>query len=288
MEHEVAPAVGRRMAVALASAAGILGFSALALHSAPARGEQQLGVEPRRLSTSSFSCGGSLCGFLVLETGQGNGFYKHNESTVHGLWPQVPPYSDSSCIPPLSSTPNKQGWVPSCYQGGSYEKDPDHQASFVLHEFTTHGVCAGAASEEDYFQQICDLAAAPIAIMTDDIAKGGNVQTSAAKLQAAGYPVVEVNPMGQAQVMISACAKANGHLGSYSWQIASQDKFAALCGAAPSPPGPSPLAPADKCEPGERGPHCVADADCKGVSGCVRCAKSGFCTSEAGQDLLTV
>jgi len=271
----------------LAAAAGLLGFAAVTLRSAAPEPEVQMGLEVRRLGAPSFSCGGSLCGFLVLETGQGTGFYKHDDPTVHGLWPQVSPYGDSSCIKPRSSEPNPTGWVPSCYQGGSYSKDPDHQASFVLHEWTRHGACAGSVSEDNYFQQICDLAASPIAIMASDIAKGGDVHSSASALQAAGYPVAEINPMGQGQVMLSACGAADSN-GTYSWKLAPVGKFGELCGSAPSPPAPAPgpsPSPASSCVPSKHGPHCTSDADCQGVSGCIRCAHSGFCTADPALEL---
>jgi hypothetical protein len=44
----------------------------------------------------------------------------------------------------------------------------------------------------------------------------------------------------------------------------------------PAPPAP----PATQCASGHHGPACKADADCTAYSGCVRCAKSGFCTDQ--------
>eukprot|EP00656_Telonema_subtile_P032746 TRINITY_DN35_c0_g3_i1.p1 TRINITY_DN35_c0_g3~~TRINITY_DN35_c0_g3_i1.p1 ORF type:complete len:351 (+),score=52.33 TRINITY_DN35_c0_g3_i1:177-1229(+) len=46
--------------------------------------------------------------------------------------------------------------------------------------------------------------------------------------------------------------------------------FATTCG------GPSP--PPSSCLPGRKGPTCTSDADCTSVTGCVRCAGSGYCT----------
>ena len=49
---------------------------------------------------------------------------------------------------------------------------------------------------------------------------------------------------------------------------------------APQPaPGP-PTPPATTCVPDSHGPPCTAAADCTGISGCVRCAGSGFCTTD--------
>jgi len=33
-----------------------------------------------------------------------------------------------------------------------------------------------------------------------------------------------------------------------------------------------------KCDPGRKGPPCLVHADCAGLPGCVRCAKSKHCT----------
>jgi ribonuclease T2 len=41
---------------------------------------------------------------------------------------------------------------------------------------------------------------------------------------------------------------------------------------------PAPSPPATKCMPSQHGPSCSRDADCLKVTGCVRCAHSGFCT----------
>ena len=50
---------------------------------------------------------------------------------------------------------------------------------------------------------------------------------------------------------------------------------AAAAAAAPSP------APASKeCTRGAKGPACKTNSECEGRAGCLRCAKSGFCTSE--------
>eukprot|EP00931_Biecheleriopsis_adriatica_P055277 TRINITY_DN32631_c0_g1_i1.p1 TRINITY_DN32631_c0_g1~~TRINITY_DN32631_c0_g1_i1.p1 ORF type:complete len:448 (-),score=63.61 TRINITY_DN32631_c0_g1_i1:27-1370(-) len=39
---------------------------------------------------------------------------------------------------------------------------------------------------------------------------------------------------------------------------------------------------ASACKSGSRGPSCSEDSDCDGIEGCVRCAKSGFCTDVPG------
>jgi len=60
--------------------------------------------------------------------------------------------------------------------------------------------------------------------------------------------------------------------------------FSKICPPSPAPspsppsPSPSPSPSGGQCVPGVHGPACTADADCTSVTGCVRCAKSGFCT----------
>lgn len=44
-----------------------------------------------------------LCGIVVIETGWGCGNYNKSEVGVHGLWPQVKPFGDSSCLFPDES-----------------------------------------------------------------------------------------------------------------------------------------------------------------------------------------
>ena len=54
-------------------------------------------------------------------------------------------------------------------------------------------------------------------------------------------------------------------------------------GPSPSPgpaPGPGPSPSGGRCYPNERGPACSGDDDCAGVKDCVRCAHSGYCTSQ--------
>jgi len=53
--------------------------------------------------------------------------------------------------------------------------------------------------------------------------------------------------------------------------------FKTVC-SGPSPPSP-PSPPTNKCVDGQHGPACKSDSDCTSITGCVRCAKSGFCTN---------
>mmetsp|Transcript_48797 Transcript_48797/g.62620 ORF Transcript_48797/g.62620 Transcript_48797/m.62620 type:complete len:192 (-) Transcript_48797:544-1119(-) len=139
------------------------------------------------LASNPMDCGAGvgLCGVLTLESGDGSGNYDHDEPAVHGLWPEVNSYGDSECIAPKdSSSPTI---VYSCYE------DPDSSdssiISFETHEWTSHGVCSGTASADDFFTQICDLASDPISIMTSTKNSGGSLSDMATALTNAGYEI---------------------------------------------------------------------------------------------------
>merc|ERR1719401_1453609 len=102
------------------------------------------------------------------------------------------------------------------------------------------------------------------------------------------YPVWSLDREND-QIMLSACAGSDRR-----WVLAPTSEMVAKCGGsspvpgpgpAPPAPGPSPSPPAPSprsgsCQPGRKGPKCSSDDDCKGLSGCVRCAHSGFCTDQ--------
>jgi len=84
-------------------------------------------------------------------------------------------------------------------------------------------------------------------------------------LQRAGYCVWQKG--SNAQIELSACAGTDGR-----WQLADISEFPKVCGSG-APPSKS-----GQCVRMKRGPSCKTNSDCVGISGCVRCAKSGFCT----------
>merc|ERR1712113_910000 len=81
------------------------------------------------------------------------------------------------------------------------------------------------------------------------------------------------------QVMLSACSGYDG-----KWVLSKVSDMAANCGGyAPRPaPAPSPPAPPaeSSCTLGKKGPKCASTNDCIHLGGCLRCAKSGFCTDQ--------
>ncbi|KAG8466362.1 hypothetical protein KFE25_002118 [Diacronema lutheri] len=219
------------------------------------------------------------CGVLALETGYGPSYYHHDMPSVHGLWPELPPYGNSPCLAPASLAPPKPG-LPACYNFPSV--NPDHQEVFVTHEWDKHGKCAGVASQADFFAQVCALAAAPLHVMADVRRAGGDLAAIANAVATAGFEVFSVDTHNS-QLMLSACGARNSN-GTLSWKLAATNQFDAVCGSGgsgptPAPgPAPSPDGPS-RCVPNVHGPPCADDAQCASISGCLRCARSGFCTS---------
>jgi len=219
--------------------------------------EQQ---EPWKEHMRSFmDCRGAIqCGVLVLETGYGPRHYSHSRPRVHGLWPETGRFGTSRCLAPRDKAfPEK---VFSCYGSLWFQK----------HEWRQHGWCAGVASASDFFQQVCALSEAPLAMMANGKRLDATLDQMAASLSSAGYPVWHVDPR-DSQVYLSACRSNAG-----KWVLAPVGSFSNVCGAA------APVAPASPqegtCVDNMHGPVCESDGECLGYSGCVRCANSGYCT----------
>lgn len=211
--------------------------------------------------------GVSLCGVLVLETGLAEGVYHHREPVVHGLWPQTGHYGSSKCILPDADRDPKR--IYSCYdQAGQSHKRLE---SFQEHEWEKHGRCAGVDNADDYFRQVCDLSREPLKVMQDAKDRGFGLRDIARTVHKAGYHVWDVQGH-TSEIHLSACADVHG-----DWRLAAPQDFAKVGCATRAQQGE---ASASRCEPSQHGPPCNGDADCKGHPGCVRCAKSGYCTTE--------
>lgn len=236
-------------------------------------------------SCSSMNCGAGvpLCGTLTLQTGLGSGVYHSKTPLVHGLWPENGHYGTSKCIAPQDTTgPNK---VYECYNtpGSTHQ----HALWFENHEWTKHGVCAGAKNVDDFFAQVCALSKAPLEVLADAKVAKASFEDMGSLMKRKGYPVWKLDQAND-QVELSVCAGADGR-----WKLSALKDMPQKCGggAAPHPhpydppspspkPTPVPAPAAGQCIPGRRGPKCSLDADCKGLSGCLRCAHSGFCTDQ--------
>jgi hypothetical protein len=158
--------------------------------------------------------GAASCAVLVLETGMGSGYYRHVVPSVHGLWPQNGHYGNSACVPPLARRA-MVGYLPACYDTVEARQDLAHQQSFVQHEWTKHGACAGTADEASYFDTICRMAREGTRLIDNT----QPLQTIAATLYSHGLPVHCVDNSNQ-QIYISACASRNTTSGVLGWKCA--------------------------------------------------------------------
>jgi len=193
------------------------------------------------MTTTSFHCNGApLCGLLALMTGLGEGvqnvtggavFYGHPTPILHGLWPQVPPYGDSPCIPPtVADDPSRIVPCYECRAGDTNCTLTDHSPSqFQDHEWQKHGVCAGVRSAADYLDQVCSLAEGPLAILSG-MRRAGVTNLSEFKqvLEAHDPEHWEVSSTNQntSEVYLSACADRNG-----TWHLSPQARFSCACGS---------------------------------------------------------
>eukprot|EP00614_Pseudopedinella_elastica_P024129 CAMPEP_0172625300 /NCGR_PEP_ID=MMETSP1068-20121228/142919_1 /TAXON_ID=35684 /ORGANISM="Pseudopedinella elastica, Strain CCMP716" /LENGTH=263 /DNA_ID=CAMNT_0013434549 /DNA_START=1 /DNA_END=793 /DNA_ORIENTATION=- len=177
---------------------------------------------------AKMECGGvPLCGVLTLESGNGEGYYNHKEPTVHGLWPEVGAFGDSSCSSPTESSADPTTVYP-CYSDSADDTaDDSHQLSFESHEWASHGMCAGVKDAEDYFSQVCALSSAPLATMTGVKSAGGGLEEMATALKASGYEVFNIDTYNS-QVELSACAKPPG-----VWVLSPIANFSQACGGWP-------------------------------------------------------
>jgi len=218
-------------------------------------------------STTSMNCGTGvgLCGLLTLESGFGSGNYEHSEPVVHGLWPETGTYGTSECITP-ESTADPQV-VYSCYdQRGETEAEC---LSFEQHEWDSHGICSGATNAADFFQQVCLLSEAPLAVMNATRNSGGDLSDMATALTKNGYEVYYIDTVNS-QLELSACAGPDTR-----WILSPVADFPSVCGGWPEDDSSNVVV---SCIPNTHGPACTSDTDCIDVADCVRCASSGYCT----------
>ena len=234
-----------------------------------------------KVATSSprldyMDCGGApVCGVLTLESGFGPGRYQHNEPVVHGLWPQVGKYGNSACVAPRDRA------APTSLAGCFRQAETDDEASlaFERYEWAKHGTCAGTRDAADYTEQLCSLARAPLAAMAEARRAGLDLAAMAVELQRRGLPLWAIDER-YSQLELSACAGADGR-----WRLAAVGDMGTVCAGrpVPMPTGAAPMVAESTtaaCLPSARGPQCSADGDCESAPGCVRCARSGFCTDK--------
>lgn len=226
---------------------------------------------------SNIDCQGvQACGVLTLESGFGpvGTPYNHpNFTAVHGLWPQVAPYGNSQCIAP-GSTANPTKVYP-CY---AIKGQASAQLTFEEHEWGKHGVCAGVQDVDDFFTQICSLAVAPLSIMSGL----PTMDAMQSALTSKGFDILSVDTTDM-QIEVGVCRDDTTH----QWKFSSADQFWNNCGSGgPTPPPSPPTPPAGgSCLPNQHGPVCTTNDECTRYTGCIRCASSGFCTSDPALEI---
>ena len=173
--------------------------------------------------TATMTCGSTvkLCGLLTLESGYGPGTYNHPVPHVHGLWPENGQYGTSQCIAPSQSTadPTK---VYTCYN--QTDETDASNLSFEVHEWETHGICAGVKNSNDFFTQICSISTAPLNVMIKVRNEGGDLNAMSTALTKAGYEVYAVDTTNS-QLELSACAPSTG-----KWVLSKTADFSKNCG----------------------------------------------------------
>ena len=176
------------------------------------------------LGADYMDCGSTaLCGVVVLESGYGEGAYAAAAPGVHGLWPETDAYGSSACVAPSGSAATPTTVYP-CYDDTD---DPDADLGFEQHEWGKHGVCAGVADADDYFTQLCAIAAGPLAAMRAAREAGADLDAMADAVEGAGYSVFYVDDSSDSQLYLSACATSNG-----TWHLAAPSAFESVCGDA--------------------------------------------------------
>lgn len=171
-----------------------------------------------------------LCGVLTLESGLGANYYRHNQPSVHGLWPQTGEYGSSDCLIPESKEPPNR--IYSCYEDGAAQVGEAHELAFEKHEWEKHGICSGTKDVDDYFGQICSLAEKPVKTMRESGGSFRDFGKMVDKLKAEGYPVYDVDYYNK-QIMLSTCFNPRKKL----WVIASVKNFGLFCAnSTPQPP----------------------------------------------------
>merc|ERR1712008_50842 len=187
--------------------------------------------------------GVSLCGVLALESGFGPKAYEHADPMVHGLWPQVSPYGTSKCVAPKDKTVTRK-------KHGCFKQAGKRQAWFENHEWTKHGICAGARSADDFFDQVCTLSKKPLAAMNqvrDEKIMPCVRQKTEPEQETCflkiiremkkSFPVFSIDQYND-QIMLSACAGSNG-----VWKLAKVADFPRVCGRGRTPHPSSPSRP---------------------------------------------
>jgi ribonuclease T2 len=239
--------------------------------------------------------------------------------TMHGLWPSRDGKADDANSYPCECTEEKfdpEKLQPIAADMAKYWPSdrpaghPDNDA-FWSHEWEKHGTCSGAPSQLAYFQTTLGFRAKldPFgALQAAGIKAGTSASaeefTQAFQKHSGAAPLLgcvgdnELSGvafcLGKSldHISVQECAEPVKHTGGSMESCSLSKPITLPAHGSPSPspgpspgphPGPSPSPSGDSCVPDHRGPPCKADTDCHSFSDCIRCAHSGFCTSQPDQ-----
>ena len=113
---------------------------------------------------------------------------------------------------------------------------------------------------------------------SSSLARAYRVNKSASFVHLHVAPANSSSPRRYSQLYLSACAGPDKQ-----WKLSSVADFSKNCGGWSGDDEEGGDEGGDdtnaSCPTGEHGPVCTSDKDCSGVTDCVRCASSGYCTS---------
>eukprot|EP00040_Diaphanoeca_grandis_P011583 m.59462 g.59462 ORF g.59462 m.59462 type:complete len:300 (-) comp22708_c0_seq1:505-1404(-) len=233
------------------------------------------------------------------------GAFKQNNTaffTNHGLWPSRDGASTASTYPctcttevfdesQISSIESKMNMYWPSYEGANTD--------FWSHEWGKHGTCTGLTQLAFFTAALAAREAYdPIqAFQTAGVRPGQTY--SNAFLTAAFQKTFTHQPLlgclspqnalkevafclDKTTLKIKDCAATvRNEGGEFTCDTATDILIPLSTGPNPTPTPPSPPGPpGNTCVPDKHGPACTTDADCLHISGCVRCAHSGFCTTD--------
>lgn len=260
-----------------------------------------VGVHGRPLALNATGCDSSDSSFdyMLLVEQLPAAFHQPGSSfTLHGMWPSRDGQTDYDSYPcactqeqfdpsQLSSIMSEMNQYWPSYEG------PNDQ--FWTHEWSKHGTCS-KLNQLTFFQRALSARSnfdASLALKSANIQGGQSyayddlmraVQTKFGVMPTLGCKGNTLTEIGicfnsdATSVMDCKDIVQNANL-----ELGDCSHTSAITVPGPgSGPGPSP-SPSGECVPDKHGPACQSDGDCKYVPGCVRCAHSGYCTTDPTQ-----
>lgn len=146
-----------------------------------------------------------LCGTLTIESGLGAGNYHHNIPGVHGLWPEVNQYGNSSCVKPKNFTFDITSKSDLC----NYVNDTDKNFWFPKHEWYKHGKCSGGPGPaSEYFKEMCIISNPIVKKIMEYKGNWDNIKNNLKDSNWGEY-IWDIDEKNK-QLLFSVCSTGNG------------------------------------------------------------------------------